>query len=59
MYKQYFSNMESVTLPLFAFGVFFTAFVLMLARTFFYKSKGDFEPLAAMPLNDETKEVKS
>lgn len=59
MYKQFFANMESPALPLFALAVFFSAFLLMLARTFFYKRKGDFEPLAAMPLNDETKEVKS
>lgn len=59
MYKQFFANMESPALPLFAFGLFFFAFVLMLARTFFYKRKGDFDPLASMPLNDETREVKS
>lgn len=58
MYKQFFANMDS-TLPLFAFAIFFTAFVLMLARTFLFKRKGDFDPLAALPLNDESKEAKS
>lgn len=59
MHKQFFANMESPAFPLFALAVFFTAFLLMLARTFLYKRKGDFEPFASMPLNDETKEVKS
>lgn len=60
MYKQFFANMESTALPLFAFGLFFAAFALMLLRTFVYKRKSDFDPLAALPLNDEaSKEVKS
>jgi hypothetical protein len=59
MYKQFFANMESVALPMFAFGLFFSAFVLMLLRTFAWKRKADFDPMAAMPLvNDEIKEVK-
>jgi hypothetical protein len=58
MYKQFFANMESTTLPLFAFFVFVTAFLLMLARTFLFKRKGDFDPLAALPLRDESKEAK-
>lgn len=54
MYKQFFANMESATLPLFAMGVFVTGFLLMLARTFFYKRRSDFDPLAALPLNDQS-----
>lgn len=59
MYKQFYANLDSVTLPLFALGVFVTAFLLMLARTYLYKRKSDFDPMAAMPLTDETsREVK-
>ncbi|MDP3235059.1 MAG: CcoQ/FixQ family Cbb3-type cytochrome c oxidase assembly chaperone [Myxococcales bacterium] len=59
MYKQFFANMESTTLPLVAFAIFLGAFLLMLARTFLFKRKGDFDTLAALPLNDESKEAKS
>jgi len=59
MYKQFFANMESTTLPLFALTVFFAAFLLMLARTYLFKRKGDFDTLAALPLVDESKEAKS
>ena len=58
MYKQFFADMET-TLPLFAFGIFFGAFVLMLAHTFLFKRKSDFDPLAVLPLSDESKEAKS
>ncbi|MCA2979633.1 MAG: CcoQ/FixQ family Cbb3-type cytochrome c oxidase assembly chaperone [Myxococcaceae bacterium] len=59
MYKHFFSNLQSVTLPLFAMGVFVSAFLLMLARTFLFKRTSDFDPLAALPLNDEpSKEAK-
>lgn len=59
MYKQFFANMESIALPMFAFGLFFAAFALMLLRTFAWKRKGDFDPMAQLPLvNDETREVK-
>lgn len=60
MYKQFFANMDSVTLPLTALAIFFGAFVLMLARTFAYKRKADFDPVAALPLSDDSsKEAKS
>jgi hypothetical protein len=59
MYKQFFANMESTALPLFAFAIFSGAFLLMLARTFLFKRKSDFDPLAALPLCDESKETKS
>lgn len=52
MYKQFFANMDSV-MPLVAMGIFLGGFVLMLARTFVYKRKGDFDPVAALPLNDD------
>jgi cbb3-type cytochrome oxidase subunit 3 len=60
MYKQFFSNMDSVMLPLAALAIFFVAFLMMLARTFAYKRKTDFDPVAALPLRDDSsKEAKS
>ncbi|MBE2250755.1 MAG: CcoQ/FixQ family Cbb3-type cytochrome c oxidase assembly chaperone [Myxococcus sp.] len=53
MYKQFFANMESTTLPLLALVIFLSAFLVLVARTFLFKRKGDYEPLAALPLNDE------
>ncbi len=60
MFKQAFSQLDSVTAPLVAMAIFFGVFVLMLARTFVYKRKGDFDPIASLPLNDDySKEAKS
>lgn len=59
MYKQFYANMESVTLPLGALALFFGTFVMMLARTFLYKGKADFDSVASLPLSDErSKEAK-
>lgn len=63
MYKQFFAGMEWTELPLFALGLFIAMFVLMVLRTFVYKTKRDFEPAAQLPLFDgkpvTTTEVKS
>lgn len=63
MFKQFFAGMEWTELPLFALGLFIAMFVLMTLRTFVYKTKGDFEPAAQLPLFDgkpvTTPEVKS
>lgn len=52
MFKQYFAGFEFTWLPLFGLGLFFAMFVLMLVRTYAFKSKGDFEPQSQMPLSD-------
>lgn len=52
MFKQYFAGMEWTGLPLFALGLFIAMFVLMLLRTFAWKSAGDFEPASQLPLSD-------
>lgn len=53
MYREFFSNLESATLPLVAMGFFVLAFVLMLLRTFAYKRKSDYDRIAALPLADD------
>ncbi|MEW6433847.1 MAG: CcoQ/FixQ family Cbb3-type cytochrome c oxidase assembly chaperone [Myxococcota bacterium] len=52
MYRQFFANMEWTALPLFALGLFLVMFTLMLLRTFAWKSKSDFSPVAQLPLSD-------
>lgn len=52
MYKEHFANMEWTALPIIALVMFLAMFVLMLLRTFAYKTKQDFEPVAQLPLND-------
>jgi len=52
MYREFFANLESATLPLVAMGFFVLAFVLILLRTFVYKSKDDYDDVAALPLED-------
>jgi hypothetical protein len=53
MYRQFFANMKSLELPLFALGLFVFAFALVVARNVFYRTKVDFDPMAALPLADE------
>lgn len=52
MYKAFFAGMET-TAPLFAMGLFMVVFALMIARTWGYKKKSDFDGIAALPLADE------
>ncbi len=63
MYKQFFSGMEWTSLPLFALGLFLAMFLLMVLRTFLYKTPRDFEPASQLPLFDgkpvSSTEVKS
>lgn len=58
MYKAFFAGMDP-TLPLLAMGIFVGAFLLMLARTWGYKTKADFDAVAALPLADEQVQVNS
>jgi hypothetical protein len=52
VYRQFFAALDSPALPLAAMGFFLVAFVLMLARTFLWKRKSDYDPIAALPLDD-------
>lgn len=52
MFKQYFAGFEFTALPLFALALFITMFVLVLLRTYAFKTRGDFEPQSQMPLSD-------
>lgn len=53
MYRQFFSNLDSAALPLFAMALFLTLFVAVLVRTFVLRTKADYQPLAALPLEDD------
>lgn len=52
MFKQYFAGFEFTALPLFALALFLLMFVLVLVRTYAFKSQRDFEPQSQMPLFD-------
>ena len=52
MFKEFFAGMEWASLPIFALCLFIAMFVLMVLRTFAFKTKGDFESQSALPLND-------
>jgi hypothetical protein len=54
VYKEFFANLESATLPLVAMAFFVFAFVLVLLRTFLYKRKTDYDDVAALPLEDRS-----
>ncbi|MFZ5445511.1 MAG: cbb3-type cytochrome c oxidase subunit 3 [Myxococcota bacterium] len=54
MFKQHFSNLESIELPLFGLWLFIGIFLLVLVRTFVLKPRGDFDAAAQLPLNDGT-----
>ncbi len=62
MYRELFSNLESVELPLAAMLFFLVVFVLVLVRVFALKRRRDYDSIAALPLDDsktsENKEVK-
>jgi hypothetical protein len=54
MYKEFFSNMETATLPLAALAIFVTFFVLVVARTLVVKPKRELDTDASLPFNDGT-----
>jgi len=53
MWQQYFASLKVPGLPIFAMALFIFIFALMLVRTLLYRTKADFDPLAALPLADE------
>ena len=63
MFKEFFAGMESTALPIFGLGLFVAMFVLVVLRTFAFKTKGDFTPQSELPLSDgkeiASSEVKS
>ena len=52
MYKQFFAGMEWTWLPIFALGLFIFMFVLMVLRTYAFKTQSDFQPHSELPLFD-------
>ena len=52
MYKEYFAGMEWAALPLFGLGLFMAMFVMVVLRTFAFKTKADFKPQSELPLFD-------
>lgn len=52
MYRQFFSALESTSLPLASMVFFLLAFALVLLRTLWLKSKRDYDPIATLPLED-------
>ena len=63
MFKEFFAGMEFTALPIFGLGLFIAMFVLVVLRTFAFKTKGDFTPQSELPLSDgkeiASREVKS
>ena len=52
MYREFFSAMTSHALPLAAMAFFVLAFALVLARVFLLRRRGDYDSVAALPLDD-------
>ena len=52
MFKEFFAGMPFTALPIFALLLFMSFFVLMVLRTFAFKTKGDFQPQSELPLSD-------
>ena len=52
MYREFFSGMTSTTLPLVTMAFFFVAFALVLVRLFLLRKRRDYDPVAALPLDD-------
>jgi hypothetical protein len=59
MWKTFYANMPSTTLPLFAMGLFIGFFVLMVLRVYAGKRAVDFAGLAQLPLADSSSPTES
>jgi hypothetical protein len=63
MFKEFFAGMEFTALPVFGLGLFVAMFVMVVLRTFVFKTKADFTPQSELPLTDgkeiASREVKS
>jgi hypothetical protein len=52
MYREFFSALDSPALPLVAMAFFALAFALVLLRTFVWKPKREYDPIATLPLDE-------
>jgi hypothetical protein len=52
IYREFYAALDSPALPLFAMGLFVLLFLAMLLRTFAARRKSDYDPIAALPLQD-------
>ena len=52
MFKEFFAGMEWAAMPIFGLGLFIAMFVLVVLRTFAFKTKGDFTSQSQLPLSD-------
>jgi cbb3-type cytochrome oxidase subunit 3 len=59
VYKEFYASSTLKHAPLFAMGLFFLFFIAVLVRTFALKRRGDFEPMAALPLSDDACDAKT
>lgn len=53
MYKPFFASSAWTELAIFGLVLFISVFVLVLLRTWVFKTKKDYDAVAAMPLADE------
>jgi hypothetical protein len=54
MYRQFFANLDSAALPLLAMFLFMAAFAAILIRLFVRRRRRDFDPVAELPLANDT-----
>ena len=52
MYKEHFAGMQWAALPLFGLALFMVMFVVVVLRTFAFKTRADFRPQSELPLSD-------
>lgn len=52
MYREFYSALDSTTLPIAAMLFFFVVFLLVLVRLFVLRRRRDYDALAALPLDD-------
>jgi hypothetical protein len=57
MYKPFFASSNFVELAIFGLVLFLSIFLLVLFRTWVFKTRKDYESTAAMPLADERHEI--
>lgn len=53
MYRQFFQGLGTFELPLFALGLFFTFFLVVVVRLFALRRSNDFEAVSRLPLETE------
>jgi len=53
MYKPFFASSDRTELAIFGLVLFISVFALVLLRTWVFKTKKDYDAVAAMPLADD------